>query len=160
MPKVTVTYNAWDHNQEVVPANLKPRVGFRPLSTSLAAGLMTDREVWGSLEPDGSGQVELESIPDVVYVPFMEWLTDPSQWSEAVQNRALGRSEWDPIHPANGGPITHLPGVVRLGGIWYGFGEPPQVIRRRDDSIYLDITGPGVGVWAPALLALPEGVVV
>lgn len=159
MPLVTVTYNAWDHNREVVPAELRPRVGFRPVATSLEAGLMTDREIWGGLNTTtGAGSVELESIPGLFYVPFMEWLTDASQWSEAVQNRAMGRSEWKPIHPANGGSISNLPGVVKLSGVWYGFGSPPSFLRERDDSIYLDITGPGVGVWGPERAALSEGV--
>lgn len=162
MATVTVTYNAWDHNAQIIPANLQPQVGFRPLSTSQARGLMTNREVWGSgpIGPSGTGSVELESAPDLMYVPFMRWLIDASQISESVQNRAYGYCEWDPIYPADGGPISGLPGVVKLSGIWYGFGAPPLVIKNRNDSIYLDITGPGVGIWAPARAAFPEGVVI
>ncbi|WP_242085974.1 hypothetical protein [Microbacterium lacticum] len=161
MALVTITYNAWDHNRQVVPAGLHPRVGFRPLSTRITSGLVTDREVWGSLDPvTGAGSVQLESVEGVLYVPFMDWLTDPDQETEVSLNRARGYCEWDPVFPGQGGPIKDLPPFVRLGGVWYGLGAPPSMLLARDDVIYLDITGPGVGVWAPQGAAFVEGVTV
>src|SRR5690606_18770769 len=96
---VKVTYQAWDHNGKEIPPELHPRVGFKPLQTSLYNGMLTSREVWGTLNPDGTGEVMLENTPGILYVPFIEWLADPSQWAEKVENRAVGRSEWKPIIP-------------------------------------------------------------
>lgn len=161
MALVTVTYNAWDANREVIPANLVPEVWFRPIATSRDNGLLTDREVKGTLNPTtGAGSVQLESLPGLLYVPSVRWLVDPDQQNESEQNRARGRSEWEPIFPGDGGPISTLPGVVKLSGIWYGYGAPPTSIKKRNDSIYLDITGPGVGVWVPEFAKFSEGVVV
>lgn len=144
MALVTITYNAWDHNRQVIPAELQPRVGFRPLATSLANGMLTKREVWGSLNPTtGAGSVQLESAPGLLYVPFMEWLRDPSQASESVQNRALGSCEWEAIFPGTGGPITELSKFVGQLGLLYGFGNPPQQL---ENAIYLDITGPRIRI--------------
>lgn len=155
MALVTVTYNAWDHNRRVVPASLQPEVWFRPMRSSLANGLMTERAVRGTLDvATGAGQVQLESAPDLVYVPEMRWRFD------STQPAARAACEWEAIHPGKGGPIHALPGVVKLGGVWYGFGEPPQQLRNRNDVIYLDITGPGVGIWAPERASFIEGVVV
>lgn len=141
MPLVTVTYKAWDHNREVIPASAQPRVGFRPLSTSFAGALMSDREIWGSLNTTtGSGSVELESSAELLYVPFMDWLIDDG--ADEPTNRAREFCEWDPFFPGPGGPIDQLPGKGNaLSGTWYGLGDPPQVLRRRDDVTYWDISG-------------------
>lgn len=155
----TVTYNAWDHNRQVVPANLQPRVGFRPIATSLANGMLNDREIWGSLNAStGAGSVQLESLPGIAYVPFMEWLVDESQATEAVQNRVKGYCEWKPFHPANGGPIDELPDMLpTFGGFYYGLGDPPTFLRSRKDVLYIDIAGADDGYWQPWV---PEGTAV
>lgn len=159
MTLVTVTYKAWDHNRKVIPASAQPRVGFRPLATSRETGLMTDRENWGTLDPaTGVGEVKLESFPGVLYVPFMDWVIDDTDADPA--NRAREYCEWEPIYPGDGGPLEQLPDVVKLSGIWYGFGSPPDVIRKRNDSLYLNITGPGIGIWVPEFARFSEGVVV
>lgn len=157
MALVTVTYNAWDHNRQVVPAAWEPRVFFRPLSTSLASGMMTHREVQGSLDPaTGAGQVQLESAPGLLYVPFMDWLVPDVS---TLENRSRGYAEWDPIFPAQGGPIDELPPAVPsiLGGFYYGLGAPPQFLRTRSDVVYIDISGGANGWWDPWV---PEGTLV
>src|SRR5690606_2362174 len=73
MALVTITGNAWDHNRAVVPSTLRPQLGFRPLKTSMAAGLMTDREVWASSFSASSGSFSVSLEQDVSYVPFMRW---------------------------------------------------------------------------------------
>lgn len=138
MALVTVTYNAWDHNREVIPANLQPRVGFRPLQTSLMQGMLTAREVWGSLSTSsGAGQVRLENTPGILYVPFMEWLASPDQASEAVQNRAMGRCEWQPIIPGNGGDISDLADLTPYGPIVAVLGPPPS---GTEGIVWIDLT--------------------
>lgn len=151
MVQRTITYNAWDHAQKVIPADLKPEIWFRPIGTSYAAGLMSSREVKGSLDPaTGAGSVKLESVPGITYVPVLRWLSDPSQDAETPQNRARGYDEWTPFYPGAGGPIDQLPdasGAIR--GVLYGFGNPPEWVRALDTAVYLDITGPGIRVWGP-----------
>lgn len=154
MATVLVTYNAWDHNRVVVPANLQPEVWFRPLKASLASGMMTAREVKGSLSASGSGQVTLETAPELLYVPVMRWLSDPSQADETPDNRAYGYCEWDPVYPAAGGPIDQLPGVVKFGAFFYGLGNPPGFLARRNDVLYIDVSGADDGWWQPWV---PEG---
>lgn len=147
MAQVTITYNAWDHNREVVPANLQPEVWFRPLGTSLANGLMTAREVKGTLNAStGVGSVSLESAPGLMYVPEMRWLVDESQASESEPNRARGYCEWEAFFPADGGPISELSPIVGLFGLLYGFGPPPSYLTL---AIYLDITGPAIKIYGP-----------
>lgn len=158
MTLVTITYNAWDANRGKIPAADKPEVWFRPLSTRYEDGLITDREVKGTLDyATGAGQVQLESAPDVLYVPFMRWLSNPLL--DEPGNRAFEYAEWEPIYPGEGGPISGLPGVVKLGGVWYGFGAPPAFLKDRNDTTYIDITGPGIGIWVPDHAVYTEGVV-
>ena len=147
MALVTVTYNAWDHNRQVVPASLKPRVGFRPVGTSLAGGMMTDREVWGTLNVStGAGSAPLESAPGLMFVPFMDWLMDPTQADEAVENRARAYCEWKPIYPGKGGAISTLSPAVGLSGIIVGFGPPPEHLA---NAVYLDISGVKPVLYGP-----------
>lgn len=155
MALVTITYNAWDHNREVVPANLQPEVWFRPLKTSLISGMMSAREVKGTLNTStGAGQVKLETSADLLYVPVMRWLSDPSQANEQVENRSYGYCEWEPIYPAAGGSISELPGVVKFSAFYYGLGGPPWTLRNRNDVVYIDISGGDDGYWQPWV---PEG---
>lgn len=151
MVQRTVTYNAWDHAQEVIPANLQPEVWFRPVGTSYAAGLMSSREVKGSLDPEtGAGSVRLESVLGITYTPVLRWLTDPSQDAETPQNRSRGYDEWTPFYPGDGGPIDQLPAVSpHVSGIFYGFGSPPAWVRALSTAVYLDINGPAIRVWGP-----------
>lgn len=149
MALVTVTYNAWDHNQDPVPSSLQPELWFRPLATSYAAGLMTSREVKGSLSASGAGSVRLESQPGLLYMPVLRWLSDPSQADEDIENRARAYDEWEPFYPGGGGDISELDPAVGLKGVLYGYGRPPE---RLDGVVYLDIggtTGVGVGVYGP-----------
>lgn len=151
MALVTVTYNAWDHARDVIPSSLQPEVWFRPVGTSYAAGLMSSREVKGSIDPvTGAGSVQLESVLGITYTPVLKWLADPSQESEAVQNRARGYDEWTPFYPGAGGPIDQLPPVSpHVSGIFYGFGNPPEWVRALSTAVYLDINGPAIRVWGP-----------
>ncbi|MDN3309551.1 hypothetical protein QWJ90_01265 [Microbacterium oryzae] len=143
MALVTITYNAWNHNREVIPASRQPRVGFRPLQTSFANGLMTNREVWGSLDPTtGAGSVQLESTAGLLFVPFMDWLTDGA----TSENDRTGYCEWRAIFPGKGGPIEELPPAVHINGVLYGWGAPPEQLH---DVVYFDLTGPKVRVWGP-----------
>lgn len=158
MALVTITGNAWDGDRDPIPAANEPELFFRPLSTSMMQGLLTDREVPAEAFnlATGAFTVELESVPGLMYIPILRWLKNP----EDPMNRGRGQAEWKPFYPGTGGPISQLPPVVQLGGVWYGFGAPPTVLRSRNDSIYLDITGPGVGVWVPEKAAFAEGVTV
>lgn len=144
MALVTITYRAWDHNREVVPASRSPRVGFRPLGTSYSPGLMTNREVWGTLHPTtGAGEVQLESLPGVMYVPYMDWLTGEAK----SENDRGGYCEWAPFFPGRGGSIDSLEPAAGVRGLLYGFGNPPESL---DAAVYLDITGPTIRIFGPA----------
>lgn len=149
MTLVTVTYKAWDHNGKVIPAELHPRVGFRPIKTSIFNGLMTDREVWGTLEADGSGTVRLESSPGLFYIPFLEWLKAPSEWSEQAKRRATGRSEWAPILPGNGGDISDLFDLTPYGPIVAALGKPPEGTQGIAWFDLTDSNSQGVMLYAP-----------
>ncbi|KRD51971.1 hypothetical protein [Microbacterium sp. Root280D1] len=149
MTLVTITYNAWDANRGKIPAADKPEIWFRPLTTSVENGLITDREVKGTLDySTGAGQVQLESAPGLLYVPFLRWLSNPLL--DEPGNRAFEYAEWSPFHPANGGPIDELPGIVpAFGAFFYGFGDPPNFLFIRNDVIWVDISGSEDGYWQP-----------
>lgn len=151
MATVVVTYNAWDHARKVIPANLQPEIWFRPVGTSYAAGLMSSREVQGTLNAStGAGSVQLESVLGITYVPVLRWLSDPSQAGEGMENRSRGYDEWTPFYPGAGGPIDQLPTVSpHISGIFYGFGNPPEWVRALSTAVYLDINGPAIRVWGP-----------
>lgn len=151
MVQRTITYNAWDHARDVIPASLQPEVWFRPVGTSYAAGLMSSREVKGTLNvSSGAGSVKLESVPGITYVPVLRWLSDSTQDAETVQNRSRGYDEWTPFYPGDGGPIDQLPTVSpHVSGIFYGFGNPPAWVRALSTAVYLDINGPAIRVWGP-----------
>lgn len=156
MAQVTITYNVWDHSRDVIPSGIVPEIWFRPVATSYAAGLMSSREVKGSLDPGtGAGSVQLESAPGLTYVPVLRWLSDASQANETVENRARGYDEWSPFCPGAGGPIDQLPNVSpNIRGIFYGFGNPPQWVRSLTAAVYLDIKGAPIRVWGPEGVAV------
>jgi len=146
MTLVTVTYRAWDHNRKVVSVGEQPRVYFRPLSTDLTLGLMTDREIFGTLDPvTGVGSVQLESAEGLLYQPVMDWLIDDN--SSAPTNRARESCEWTPFFPSTGGDISSLDPAVGLRGVLTGFGLPPGHLDR---AVYLDLTGPRIRIYGPA----------
>lgn len=147
MSRVTITGNAWDHNQAPVPANLQPELWFRPIATSLAHGLLTNREVKAALQSSGAFTVQLESHTHIRYVPVLRWLSDPSQAGEDIENRAYGYNEWRIIHPGRGGDISELDPDIGLSAILYGFGAPPSHL---EGVVYLDITGPAIRIYGPS----------
>lgn len=140
MAKVTITGSVWDGDLDPIPAANEPELFFRPLSTSRDRGLLTDREVFADIPNLGTGAftVQLESQPGLMYVPILRWLKNP----EDPNNRARGQAEWEPIFPGAGGPIDQLPSDGNaLSGVWHGFGDPPEVFKKRNDVIYVDISG-------------------
>lgn len=146
MALVTVTYNAWDHNREVIPASRQPRVGFKPLRTSLANGLMTNREVWGTLNSTtGAGSARLESAPGLLFVPFMDWLTGPA----TSENDRGGYCEWAPILPGNGGDISDLADLRSFGPIIAAMGAPPEQLSGLVWIDLTDVSSAGALVYAP-----------
>lgn len=147
MALVTVTYNVWDANGVVIPSSLMPEVWFRPVAASTARGLLTDREVKGTLNPStGAGSVQLESTPGLFYVPSVRWLIDKDQASESERNRARGRTEWEPFYPGAGGDISSLSPIAGLVGLLYGYGPPPSYLIF---AVYFDITGPDIKIYGP-----------
>lgn len=147
MAQVTVTYNVWDVNGAVIPSALMPEIWFRPIASSMARGLLTNREVKGTLNAStGAGSVQLESAPGLNYVASVRWLVDKDQATESEQNRARGRTEWEPFFPGEGGDISSLSSIAGLFGFLFGFGPPPEHLRW---AIYLDITGPKIRVYGP-----------
>lgn len=144
MTQVVVTYNAWDANRSPIPAINEPEVWFRPLATSAAVGLISDREVRGGLDiPTGAGTVALESAVGLYYMPILTWLKNPGDPS----NRARGFAEWEPFHPGSGGDISTLQPLAGFVGLLFGFGPPPEGL---ENAVYLDITGPAVRIWGPS----------
>lgn len=136
MALVTVTYRAWDHNREVVPSSAQPRVGFRPLSPSQTAGLMTDGEIWGTLDPvTGVGSAQVESAAGLLYQPFMDWLIDDDE--DAPTNRAREFCEWEPFSPGNGGPIEELVALRTYGPLVAALGKP---VPGTTDTVWIDLT--------------------
>ena len=160
MPLVTVTYNVWDVNRQVIPAEQDPQIWFRPIWASYAAGLMTDREVRGTLTTaTGVGQVQLESTPDLFYVPILRW--SPLGADADLESIGKAYTEWPIFHPGKGGPIDTLTGsIAPLSALWYGFGKPPAQVKEQDRAIYLDITGPDIGIWVPDNIVFKEGTVI
>ncbi|MDA4893042.1 hypothetical protein PFZ55_39890 [Streptomyces sp. MS2A] len=140
MAKVTITGNAWDANCTPIPAPNEPELWFRPVGSIIAAGLISDREVPAKTFTVGTGAftVDLESTPGLLYVPVLTWLKNPAD----PTNRARGQVEWPMFHPGQGGPIDQLPGAVpALSGVWFGFGDPPEVLWVRNDVVWVDISG-------------------
>lgn len=148
MALVTITGNVQDHNREPVPEELQPELWFRPRRAGYVNGLSTAREVKATLFSGGGFAVEVESAPGVYYVPVVRWLSDPSQADEDIQNRAYGYNEWDPVWPADGGPISGLPrDPIQIDGVWYGYGPPPEYLS---GALYVDISGVKLRAYAPA----------
>lgn len=115
MAAVTVSGSALDHDHEPVPAGLVPELWFRPVKPGIADALFTGREVKADMAPSGYFTVQLESYEGVWYVPYVKWLAADSQ-TEEMQARAV--TEWDPIYPGEGGPISELP-TATAGPAWW-----------------------------------------
>lgn len=147
MALVTITGKAWEHGYRTVPADLQPELWFRPLSTSYARGLRSSREVRAALDSDtGDFEVELESQPGLLYVPVLRWLTDRSQATESVDNRARGYDEWEPFWPGNGGDISNMDPWGGRWGLFFGYGDPPSSLS---NAVYFDLEDSPVRIWGP-----------
>lgn len=143
MALVTVRGDAWDHNRQVVGASSQPELWFRPLATSYVAGLMTNREVKADFDvATGAFTVNLESHPNLRYMPYMHWLSA----GNPNENRARTYCEWDPFYPGQGGDISELGPAAGLNGIFYGYGPPPTTLS---SVVYFDIQGSPVRIWGP-----------
>lgn len=117
MTLVTVTGNAWDANQIAIPAVNQPELWFRPIATSMAAGLLSDREIPAKTFSliSGAFTVDLESNGELLYIPILRWLKNP----EDPKNRARGQTEWAPFNPSAGGAIDQLPGAPVGALLWW-----------------------------------------
>ncbi|WP_455904728.1 hypothetical protein [Microbacterium sp.] len=144
MSKVTITGNAWDGDLDPIPTVNAPELFFRPIATSAARGLLTDREIPAESFNLGTGAftVQLESQPGLMYAPILRWLKNP----EDPKNRARGQTEWEPFYPGAGGDISSLSPIAGLFGLLFGFGPPPSYLFF---AIYLDITGPKIRIYGP-----------
>lgn len=144
MSKATVTGNVWDGDLAPIPALNDPQLYFKPLATSAARGLLTDREIPADTFNVGTGAftVQLESQPGLMYTPVLTWLKNP----EDPANRARGHAEWEPFYPGTGGNISGLSPIAGLFGLLFGFGPPPSFLKL---AIYLDITGPDIKIYGP-----------
>lgn len=126
MATVTITGQAWDHNDQPVDASLQPELWFRPMEPGRRHGLQTHREVKAVLTASsGAFSVPLER--DVDYVPVMRWLTDPSQANESMPNRARAYCEWPAFTAVTSGLIDVQPpaggGATDLW--WVSLDAPP-----------------------------------
>lgn len=144
MPKATVTGNVWDSDLDPIPASNAPELFFRPVATSTARGLLTDREIPADTFNVGTGAftVQLESQPGLMYTPILRWLKNPQD----LGNRARGQSEWEPFYPGTGGDISSLSPITGLFGLLFGYGPPPSHLFF---AVYLDITGPDIKIYGP-----------
>lgn len=144
MTQVTITGNAWDGDLDPIPAVNEPELFFRPLATSKARGLLTDREIPAETfnVATGAFTARLESSPGLLYIPILRWLKNP----EDPMNRARGKTEWDAFFPGAGGPISELDPAVGIRGLLFGFGDPSEQLNF---AIYLDITGPKIRIHGP-----------
>ena len=150
MALVTITGNAWDHNQQPIDPLLRPELWFRPLNADTINGLMTHREVKATLTlQSGAFSAQLEQ--DAVYIPEVRWLADPDQWDEAVANRSSLYSEWPAFTAWVSGPIDEQPpqGQYTVGLIWTSLDPPPKGFigywLKTDDTVTSDDTDPTIG---------------
>lgn len=148
MSLVTITGSAWDGDLDPIPAENEPELFFRPIATSMARGLLTDREIPAKTfnVATGAFTVQLESQPGLMYIPIMRWLKNP----ESPNNRARGHSEWQMFYPGTGGDISELDPAVGIRALLFGFSPPPAQLKY---AVYLDIKGPKIRIYGP------EGVV-
>lgn len=155
MALVTITGHAWDGSREPFTSAQQPRLFFRPDKSFVSAGLQAGVEVQANLNlSTGAFTVELESDPDVMWVPEMDWLV-PGQESEPPERRARGHVEWPPFFAGRGGDISALMPFVGLKGVIAGFG--PQ-LEWPTAVVYLDLADPdGIGVYGPAGALVTEG---
>jgi hypothetical protein len=150
MATVTITDNAWDHNETPVDSILRPELWFRPKSPSTLNGLMTHREVKASLTlSTGAFTVSLEQ--DVEYTPVMRWLPDASD-PAPLTNQSSMYCEWLPFTATIDGPIAVQPGPgagIRGDVWWVSLSPPPPgfigIWLKSDPSVTSDDTDPVIG---------------
>ena len=151
MPLVEIQGYLYEFSRTGIPANLQPRLYFRPRK-SLIVGqqqMEVNREVFAELRTDSyaEGYFEVELEGDCWYTPVVDWLSDPAQAGEDAENRARGFAEFPAIFSGEGGLIGNLPrDPIQIGGVWYGFGDPPDYLS---GALYMDISGRKAVLWAP-----------
>lgn len=147
MTQVTITGNAWDGGLTPIPSTNEPELWFRPLTTSMERGLITDREIPAKTfnVSTGAFTVDLESEQGLIYIPILRWLKNP----EDPMNRARGQSEWPAFAPGTGGDISSLAPLTHLRGVIAGFGP---VFSWPTPIVYLNLSEPSgkIGVYGPA----------
>ena len=147
MALVTITGNAWDHSQKVIPASQAPRLWARPLRDRIAGSLLAGVESRATLNlTTGAFFVDLES--DLDYVMVMDWLI-AGQETEPAGNRARGYAEWPVFNSAGGGPISSLFPPAPTGVIVAELGPPPA---GAEGVVWIDLTNvsaDGALVYAP-----------
>lgn len=124
MPWVEVWGYVTDHRQENVPAELEPRLYFKPNRGRIdGQGALDNVRVWGSLNREtGYFAATIWSDPgdpELWYTLCMDWLP-PGQETEPTEERARTYYEWpERIYPDIGGRINDLVrNVVGVGLVY------------------------------------------
>ena len=147
MALVTITGNVWDAGNTPIPASQEPRLWAKPKGEYIGEGLSTATEVQATLNAaTGAFTIDVESVPGLFYDFELDWLI-PGQEDEPPERRARGFAQWLSIYPGAGGHISGLGPWAGLLGVLFGFGPPPPHLTA---AIYLDITGPDIGIYGPA----------
>ena len=151
MPLVEIEGYLYEFSRTQIPANLQPRLKFRPRENLIVGQQMMEvhREVYADLRTDSAapGYFTVELEGDCWYTPVVDWLSDPSQAGEDAENRARGFAEFPAIFSGEGGLVGNLPrDPVQLNGTWFGFGPPPDYLA---GATYWDISGRTAVLYGP-----------